>query len=1435
VSASYVVTSNAGTAAPVVITDKAFNTHSGNSGAYGVPSPGEWELFLSLNAADYDDEDLSIVATVTNGDAETTVLEALIVSVNDGGTLPTYEKFVATTGSDSNDGSSGTPYLTTMKGIRGIAAAAAAGADGGQVSAYPGSYQLGTYAFPVVETTNRWVTIAPATGYDATDVTISGSADTNGLFTKLLRLQDVTITGRVDTVGESVAVPVQHLSLSGCVIDRGGRDLVSAPTFNFSGFNGQVHAKNTTLQNSFNGFTSTINIGVFLNVKVLTITQIGHEGFSNSLLLNCLVDGISVAPYLVNNPGEVGDPPHPDVAKINSGSNTIIERLVAANCTAQGIFIGANQIVSNLAIVDTDCATSGFSRSGFSAAGTLTNAYIKGCKLGSWNYDGLTAIDVVFEDTLVAGVEPSDAVSGVSYVQNAPVIDYAYIPSDGESIVCKLSKFGCTPTSGASAGGFTLAGTSRTVTAWAISGQWLTLTLSGAVGAGDTVTLDYDGTAAIEDVGERALASISDNSITNLSGVVPMITGDMLNVLADDLIGTGLNTSDPVGTCGDGTSSGANRPTWTPASYNGHAGLTMTASQFLALASAAYSTWNGAVLQNGLTVYIAIKPTVATEGQVFGGAGTGEYSLRMNRNTFAELEGSCRIDVSKGGDEIHAATGDMGYNANDMTYLAMRVNANPIDWGTVLSVDFWVIVGTGAVSAKFSVAGGSGVSPFGAISTAFNLGGALAGIYYQLAADNDSTADDAGVVAKLEGMQDYFETELVADLVEGSLAVSRKSLRHVAFTVTGGAGGTGAITDQLQRSPTGAGTWTNKSNPDRTVVAGTTYDYRLASTDEEPATVYSSTVTVAVPSLTAGYTITPGADGAGLIRPETPSVDLMTDMQPIARVDRRHYDLYKESFDLGVVAFSGAAAAIDGIDTVYAYLNGNIYEVNTRSLRSKTSPDGRSFLWDAFKYVVDVANFSARGSYTVYFEVLATDAAKKPQVISYTFYADPEDEIPATFGYFVAGSIYDHTTCSINKHPNEVGYQPAATPFQVLRAVAAYNESLLIGWDHAGYGIAYAEESNDIEIGGVTYVDEALVEETWFRIMAGHDDAGNPLTKSDCRVTGFESADGMGRPLISYEKLTFDDSGGGTTIHGFIYHADQWGGSIGFRDIRLIGPGSNSELVVAFNWYLEGFTEVYAEHLEFEESVHGFWHTTFDFDVRHTHTAGVPFKPSGLSMFPYVNGNDNFDFVIPELGEPVHSDVLLFPHTGSSSNIIVYGLNVPSFKSQGLSFKVSDPTTMVTNGVALVNSHLKRSDVASVYVSHVIEANLRHFYVLNTDIPDQSFVWEQASGGTINGLYIHNSLFYAINSDETYTMPPADSYSSGNHYIDIVAESGVAITLGMATNGDPSLNAAGRATRSTPQAETFLTVDVLGRTRREESPVGAFEYRSGSFINTMFM
>ncbi len=108
-------------------------------------------------------------------------------------------------------------------------------------------------------------------------------------------------------------------------------------------------------------------------------------------------------------------------------------------------------------------------------------------------------------------------------------------------------------------------------------------------------------------------------------------------------------------------------------------------------------------------------------------------------------------------------------------------------------------------------------------------------------------------------------------LVAGTLTPTAASASSVSFSY-GTNAGTPAYSNQLQRSPHGANTWSNIGSTvagdicnftDSTVAANTDYDYRVSVTDGASATATSATVRVITRTARAYYFATAGDDSTG--------------------------------------------------------------------------------------------------------------------------------------------------------------------------------------------------------------------------------------------------------------------------------------------------------------------------------------------------------------------------------------------------------------------------------------------------------------------------------------------------------------------------------------------------------------------------------------------
>ncbi len=108
-------------------------------------------------------------------------------------------------------------------------------------------------------------------------------------------------------------------------------------------------------------------------------------------------------------------------------------------------------------------------------------------------------------------------------------------------------------------------------------------------------------------------------------------------------------------------------------------------------------------------------------------------------------------------------------------------------------------------------------------------------------------------------------------LVAGTLSESSHSSSAATVSWTAGSGGTAPITTQLQRSPSGAGTWSDVPGAtvspvtDSGLTPSTTYDYRVVYTDATASTVNSNTLSVtldAPPSPATAITLSGPTSGA---------------------------------------------------------------------------------------------------------------------------------------------------------------------------------------------------------------------------------------------------------------------------------------------------------------------------------------------------------------------------------------------------------------------------------------------------------------------------------------------------------------------------------------------------------------------------------------------
>ena len=283
---------------------------------------------------------------------------------NANATAPTNVKYVATDGNDTTgDGTNGTPYATIMKAANALQVTNGTGnADGGTIYLKTGSHVLGTYSFGLLTTTvDRWLTIRPAPGLTKANVTITGTASSDGIRTKLVRFYDVKVTGQLtSTSGQGYLLWTDNV-----LVDLGDRNVRQTWHGGFT----SGYATDSTVTNSQNGFSG---MELVRGCTVLTIGEIAYQ--TAGLVVNCTAEDIDGTGGPVS-PNEF----HPDVYQFFGNSGNVILYGVSATVgiKAQGFFCGDNITLENAAIVDCTITNtvSGVGRT-FSFGGPTTHLYV---------------------------------------------------------------------------------------------------------------------------------------------------------------------------------------------------------------------------------------------------------------------------------------------------------------------------------------------------------------------------------------------------------------------------------------------------------------------------------------------------------------------------------------------------------------------------------------------------------------------------------------------------------------------------------------------------------------------------------------------------------------------------------------------------------------------------------------------------------------------------------------------------------------------------------------------------------------------------------------------------------------------------------------------------------------------------------------------------
>jgi len=178
------------------------------------PQTGVWEYFVTVNPADFPDGlvEVRAVAYPTSGvprglqgpreGNERNGDHSMFLWTNANGTLKSTERWVSTTGSDTNDGlTAATAMRTIAKAAASIHVAQQGNAGGGFINMLPGEYswsgsgvdQFGA-SVPNPVTTDRWLTVRRAPGSQG-DVTFSSGMTAGALATKLLAVESLRFIG----------------------------------------------------------------------------------------------------------------------------------------------------------------------------------------------------------------------------------------------------------------------------------------------------------------------------------------------------------------------------------------------------------------------------------------------------------------------------------------------------------------------------------------------------------------------------------------------------------------------------------------------------------------------------------------------------------------------------------------------------------------------------------------------------------------------------------------------------------------------------------------------------------------------------------------------------------------------------------------------------------------------------------------------------------------------------------------------------------------------------------------------------------------------------------------------------------------------------------------------------------------------------------------
>jgi len=359
------------------------------------PTTGVTEYFVALRASDFADGPVEVRAiaypnvgeprvlagALTGTDAANRGEHSMFLTANAGDSLLNPVRYVSTTGSNANNGlTPETAYADVTYAANRITAAQG-NSDGGIIYLLAGSHSIPGSAFGNENTTvHRWLTIRPAPGLTKADVTITGTTG-SGLNSKLVKFEDVTITGGINSGGPLV----DYVWFDSCVFNGPGQDVGEIGR---GGWSAQ-YATNSTWQHVSTAADS------FNLLRDVTVQNYGGDAFSNS--------GI-----VINSVARLQDPLtqlgnfHPDIYQIvGHPRNNIVYGVTATEGLASTQGFAFNNPPVDVAIVECDINAS------FFINGDYTNVFVLDSHVQTAIGGSPSLVNVVYDGVTFYGTTPT--------------------------------------------------------------------------------------------------------------------------------------------------------------------------------------------------------------------------------------------------------------------------------------------------------------------------------------------------------------------------------------------------------------------------------------------------------------------------------------------------------------------------------------------------------------------------------------------------------------------------------------------------------------------------------------------------------------------------------------------------------------------------------------------------------------------------------------------------------------------------------------------------------------------------------------------------------------------------------------------------------------------------------------------------------------------